>query len=159
MEVDLLRNAAYSRYPRSLGNTFFTIIKRDSRCRRILNHNQMEKLVRSFNRTVSVVQFEGKSFGEQVDIMRSTQVLITVHGAALTNIVFMPPGGTLIEIIHPELNAPFYKYMSFYSSLRYVEFRGIVKTEACVSSSWNRNLQKNLQINLAAFSKVLASII
>ena len=157
-EVNLLRNAAYSRYRSCSKSVFFTIIKRDSKCRRILNYDEMEKLVRSFNRTVSVVKFEKVSFGRQIDIMRNTEVLITVHGAALTNIVFMRPGTTLVEIIHPELYAPFYKYMSLYASLHHVEFRRMIRTEDCDSSTWNPYLQMNLQIDLGAFRKALASI-
>lgn len=157
-EVNLLRSAAYSRYPNRNRIVFFTIIKRESPCRRILNFQDMEKLIRSFNRTVSVVTFEGKSFAEQVGIMRNTHVLITVHGAALTNIVFMPPGGTVIEMIHPDLHAPFYKYMAYFASLNHVEFRSITRTETCAATSWNPNLQKNLVISLKIMKDVLLKV-
>ena len=119
----------------------------------------MERLVRSLNRTVSVVKFEGKSFGEQVGIMRNTHVLITVHGAALTNIVFMPPGGTVIEMIHPDLHAPFYKYMAYFASLNHVDFRNITRTVRCAATSWNPNLQKNLVVDLEAMRNVLLRVL
>lgn len=154
-EVDLLRKTAYARFPNKNTTSFFTIIKRDSNCRRILNYDEMEQMIRSTGKTVSVVKFEGKTFDEQVNIMRNTHVLITVHGAALVNIVFMLPGGTLLEIIHPTLYAPFYKLLSLYASLQHVEFRNMTRLEACDTKTWNPYLQMNMEIDLAAFQRVL----
>lgn len=43
--------------------------------------------------------FEDFSFEEQVSLMHETAVLISIHGAALTNMVFMQPGGRIIELL------------------------------------------------------------
>ena len=157
-EVNLLRRTAYARFPNYDKGNYYTIIKRDSECRRILNYDEMEMVVRSQNRTVSVVEFEGISFGNQVSLMRNTRVLISVHGAALVNIVFMPPGSSLVEIINPMLYAPFYKYLSFFASVHHVEFRNMTNTVACETKTWNPFLQMNMQLDLEVFSTVLTSI-
>ena len=98
-EVDLFRRAAYARYRSSKRNNWVTILARRTRCRRIMNLSEMEKMIRSFHRKVEVVSFELTSFKYQVDTMRNTDILISIHGAALVNIVFMQPGSTLIELI------------------------------------------------------------
>ena len=49
-------------------------------------------------------------FQQQVELFASAQLLIGVHGAGLTNMLFMPPGGCLLELL---------------SSLRHCELLGI----------------------------------
>lgn len=53
---------------------------------------------------VPVALFETTEMGirEQVQLVSETSVLIGQHGAGLANMVFMPPGGVVIEI-HPPL--------------------------------------------------------
>jgi capsular polysaccharide biosynthesis protein len=51
---------------------------------------------------VQPVRFEGLSFDEQRRAMRSVKTLIGAHGAGLTNMLFMPSGGTVIEIFASE---------------------------------------------------------
>ena len=42
--------------------------------------------------------FEGNTFREQVSIMRATDILLTVHGAAETNIAWMHPCSVVLEV-------------------------------------------------------------
>jgi capsular polysaccharide biosynthesis protein len=46
-----------------------------------------------------IVCFEDLTFLQQVALMRETKLLISIHGAALTNMMFMPNGGRVIELI------------------------------------------------------------
>lgn len=43
-------------------------------------------------------QFEHYTFEEQVRLMQETSVLLGLHGAGFTNMLFMPEGGKIIEI-------------------------------------------------------------
>lgn len=45
------------------------------------------------------VEYEKMSFVEQAAMMRWADVLITAHGAALANLIFLRPGSTVIEIV------------------------------------------------------------
>jgi capsular polysaccharide biosynthesis protein len=40
------------------------------------------------------------SFQQQVGLFNTAKVVVGAHGAALTNAVFMPPGGALVELTH-----------------------------------------------------------
>ncbi len=53
-----------------------------------------------------VVCFEDLSFAEQVTLMGKTKMFISIHGAGLTNMMFMPPGGSVIELL-PKRNGLF----------------------------------------------------
>ena len=64
--------------------------------RRILNDTEVVAIMRDHG--VAVVHMEDLTFEEQVALMRRTRTLIGTHGAGLTNMLFMPPGGQILEI-------------------------------------------------------------
>ena len=158
-EVDLFRRAAYARYRSSKRRNWVTILARRTRCRRIMNLSEMEKMVRSFRRKVEVVSFEQTSFEYQVDTMRNTDILISIHGAALVNIVFMQPGSTLIELIHPLMRAPFYELLSVFASLRYVDVRNFTRIDECSAMNWDPHLDTNLYVDLSVLNSLLVGMI
>ena len=158
-EVDLFRRAAYARYRSSKRNNWVTILARRTRCRRIMNLSEMKKMIRSFHRKVEVLSFELTSFKYQVDTMRNTDILISIHGAALVNIVFMQPGSTLIELIHPLMRAPFYELLSVFASLRYVDVRNFTKIDECSTVNWDPHLDTNLYVDLSILHSIILGMI
>jgi len=44
------------------------------------------------------VSFDSCSLREQVEALRDARVMIAAHGAAITNLMFLPPGGSLFEV-------------------------------------------------------------
>jgi len=54
--------------------------------------------INSDQHKLAVAFFEKKSFHQQAQLMRQTDVLFTVHGAAVVNIVFMRPCSVVIEV-------------------------------------------------------------
>jgi capsular polysaccharide biosynthesis protein len=55
------------------------------------------------------VSLEGMSFLDQVTLFRDAEVVVGPHDAGLTNLVFAPPGTTLIELQPKKLQNPFFK--------------------------------------------------
>src|SRR6185436_7043976 len=45
-----------------------------------------------------IIVAEGISLAEQVKIFSSAQILLGIHGGGLVNLLFMEPGGKLIEL-------------------------------------------------------------
>lgn len=77
----------------------------DRRERRSLQHQATllaELAERNPRIEVRVVDFAGLSFAEQVRVARETDVLVGVHGAGLTHLMFMRQGAGAVVEIQPE---------------------------------------------------------
>jgi capsular polysaccharide biosynthesis protein len=64
--------------------------------RRIANEEEVIAVLRDFD--FEVVHFEDHSFEEQVRIAAATKLMVANHGAGLTNMLFMPAGGQILEL-------------------------------------------------------------
>jgi hypothetical protein len=112
----------------------FLIIDRKS-TRRILNLNNVTQTIQEVSRNESIFArghhhrhpgsssqerisqdfanisysfFESKSFSEQVKTINQADIVFSIHGAQLTNIVFMKPCSVLIEVMPWLYNVPSY---------------------------------------------------
>lgn len=66
--------------------------------RRLANEAAVQVLLNKYG--FETMCFEGLSFEEQVTAMHETAVLISVHGANLTNMLFMQPGCHVFEMMN-----------------------------------------------------------
>lgn len=80
------------------------VSRRKSRGRVVLNEHEVEEILRPLG--AEVFCLEDLSFREQVNLMQDTKVLISIHGAALTNMMFMKEGGCVVELL-PRKNGIF----------------------------------------------------
>lgn len=64
--------------------------------RKVLNEDTVIALLRGFG--YEIHHFEDYSFAQQVAIAAETKVLAGLHGAGLTNMLFMQPGGKVLEL-------------------------------------------------------------
>lgn len=72
--------------------------------RRVANDEEVERLL--VDRGFSVVEFDKKTFPEQVAIMSAAKVVISIHGAGLSNVMFMREGGHVLEFYRSMDQAP-----------------------------------------------------
>jgi len=79
-----------------------------SRGRTVLNEDEVLEALRPLG--VESCHFEDLDFEGQVRLMQETKCLISIHGAGLTNMMFMPEGGSVIEIIPRKHGIFDYKY-------------------------------------------------
>lgn len=85
------------------------VSRRKARGRKIIDEERLLDSIGCAN--LEIICFEDFSFADQVRIMSNAKCLISIHGAALTNMLFMPSGGTVIEIL-PEKHGIFdYNYV------------------------------------------------
>jgi len=71
------------------------IRRKPAKARNILNEIELIHLLKEFD--VEIHYFDDYSLAQQVAIMKETKSLIGLHGAGLTNILFMPPKGNVLE--------------------------------------------------------------
>lgn len=64
--------------------------------RRMTNEQEVARVVEEFG--FRVVYFEEHPFEEQVRLAASARYLVSNHGAGLTNVLFMPRGGGVLEL-------------------------------------------------------------
>lgn len=62
--------------------------------------------------SVNLVRFETLSFGEQLKLLRTTQFLIGIHGAALSHLVFMDEAQSHAIEFQPATQLDFFEYLS-----------------------------------------------
>jgi capsular polysaccharide biosynthesis protein len=66
--------------------------------RRIVNEDEVTKLLSKFG--FETIRAEDLSFAEQVQICSRTHCIVSNYGAGLTNMLFMPEGGSVLELRH-----------------------------------------------------------
>ncbi|UOQ97071.1 glycosyltransferase family 61 protein [Hymenobacter sp. 5317J-9] len=126
------------------------------RLRRLLNETAIEPLLTQYG--FETLYFEELSFAEQVRLMTETTVLVGVHGANLTNMLFMRPGATVVELMnrstHAEVFNPCYYYLANALQLSYYCL-------PCQGTSGEDHWQANnsdLEVEYAALQRVFANI-
>ncbi len=92
--------------------------RRKARGRKILNEAQLITKLHDFG--IEEICFEDLTFRQQIEVLSETKILIGMHGAGLTNLIFMPTGGKVIEIL-PKRNSIF----------DYNKMRGSFKHDSC----------------------------
>lgn len=158
-DLNRIRNTAYSRF-KPIPYVDVIINERLSRCRRLVNLIDLSQAISSLNLSYRVIHFENMTFAEQVSSLRFTRVLISVHGAGLSNIIFLQPGSTVIELMHPLLNAPFYRFLSYYASLNYILIKDVkpVSDSCAKRHDWSPYLSYNLQANVTTIVEAIQDI-
>lgn len=77
-------------------NSRIYLTRRDAPKRRVINEGEIIAFLQE--RGFVTVCAGDLPFAEQVEIFRNVRLVVSPHGAALTNMVFAPPGATLIEM-------------------------------------------------------------
>ena len=84
------------------------IPKSGSQRRSIRNYSDLVNALNSSGAHVISASLEEKSLAWQIALFEGADCIIAQHGAALANLVFCPPGTTLIEIIPRDLDTGFH---------------------------------------------------
>lgn len=74
------------------------ISRRSQRVRRLINEEDIVALLERYG--YEIWEFEGMSLIDQVHLMSETISLISIHGAGLTNILFLPAGAQVTELLN-----------------------------------------------------------
>ena len=124
-EAILVRKAAY-RYanvtvngnkPQKLKVLFLV---REGNTRQILNEKDFINAVTNNTQiTLEKTSFLNSKFGDQVRKMSTTDIIVSVHGAGLVNVIFMVPYSGLLEIFAKDFYVEFYYNIAVKSRVFY----------------------------------------
>lgn len=92
--MKLMRNKIIGNY--SSPSSRIYISREKAGVRKVLNEPDLINLLKNYG--YKILFAEDISLAEQVQIFLSCQTLISIHGAGLTNCIFMPPGSKVIEL-------------------------------------------------------------
>ena len=72
------------------------ISRKKANRRRVVNESELQEMLNSFG--VDIVYMEDLTFSNQRALMEQTKMVISNHGAGLTNMIFMKEGSTVVEL-------------------------------------------------------------
>lgn len=92
---------------------YLTRKKRNVRC--VENEYEILPILKEYNFTI--INFEDYSFWDQVALMNHAETFVSVHGAGFSNVMFMKPESSVLELINEpyakvEYQFPFWKLSS-----------------------------------------------
>ena len=132
------------------------ITRKNPTWRKILNETQMLELLNKYG--FRTVEPEHLSFVEQVALFNSAQVIVSVHGAGLTNLVFGNPGSILIELIADWHKNVDYWICASYAQMRY-HYLGCESSPSHAELGFSQTQNYNLTVDIALLEKHLQAAI
>ncbi len=72
------------------------ISRRNASVRKILNETELINCITLYGFTI--LNIEEFNFEDQVNILSQAKFLVSIHGAGLTNLMFMPSGSSILEL-------------------------------------------------------------
>lgn len=114
-KVDFLRKIMDSNVSLTTNKTY--ISRKFAKTRRIKNETQLCDYLISHG--FKVYYFEDLKIDQQISIIKSSKIIVTAHGAALTNIVHCREGTTIIELFNSNKLNPFFMEIARYLDLEY----------------------------------------
>lgn len=73
------------------------ITRQNAQRRKIINENKIIEIANSYG--FDIYDFDIMSYKEQVELISQTKILISLHGAALTHIMFLDKGCVVLELL------------------------------------------------------------
>lgn len=82
--------------PRGQSGRKIYVSRQNARARKVMNEVEVMGILKS--RGFECIETDSMLFADQVQLFSECDTLISIHGAALTNMLFMPPGSKIFEI-------------------------------------------------------------
>ncbi|KAJ3242414.1 hypothetical protein HDU81_003120 [Chytriomyces hyalinus] len=113
-----------------------TLVLRESNTpRQILNEGEVIAALRKLPIHLSVHKFGGLSLLDQVRIMDSTDIFITMHGAAVTHLLFLNSRAVVIELFPFEFKKVIYQNLAAIVGVKYMYWQN--QKESQTRFDWN----------------------
>jgi capsular polysaccharide biosynthesis protein len=107
--------------PQSAKRKIF-ISRQDARIRRLVEEADVMKILAKSG--FELFTLTGMPFKEQVALFSTAAVVVSMHGAGLSNAAFMPAGGVVVELLTPDRLWPTFRGVAVRSGQNYVPYVG-----------------------------------
>ncbi|UOQ67220.1 glycosyltransferase family 61 protein [Hymenobacter volaticus] len=118
--------------------------------RRVINENEVITLLEGYG--FEIVLFENLSFVQQVQLMQQTAVFMGVHGAGMTNLLFLPSNARIVELLNQESGDLCYFRLASCCALSYF----CVPCQATDTSALN---QSDLLVDINQLKQTIEAVI
>ena len=136
---------------------------------RLLTNDSHTRLVNILERdfkdkmNVKIVKMEGYSAEEQIQMASNADIIIGVHGNGLTNTLWMPKGGLVIEMFPASACMFHFQWVTIMSSQEYAGISGNIifpaftrfVREPCLSMMQKCNVNQVFDVNVTLVHQVL----
>ena len=124
----------------------------DAPSRRVRNEGALRGLLRSYG--FRSVEIDAARPWEQIRLAAGASVMLGVHGAGLTNLMFMPPGGLLIELRHGHRSFRDHHYRPL-AAITGLDYHPVI----CETADGGEPNDADLDVDLAALEATLQSVL
>lgn len=110
-QINTMRERFWSMWGTEKGKRRIYISRSHATRRKVINESEIQPILEKYG--FENITTEGWSLAEQVRLFSQTEVLLSMHGAGLMNLLWMRPGGVVIEILsqfHIERTPPMVTY-------------------------------------------------
>lgn len=132
------------------------ISRNKSRKRTIINEDELLPILNEHG--FKVIHTEDLEIQQQIELFSQTSHLLSIHGAGLTNLVFMPPNSKVIEIRHEEINHMLncFHTLAHTFNIDYYYIFGNNKGDTLPNE--NRPEDKSIHVNIEMLKYVLSNL-
>ena len=106
------------------GSERIFISREDATHRKLLNEAEVVHVLKKYG--FKIVKLSALSFVEKIQLFNSAEVIVSPHGAGLSNIVFCNPGTKVLELFTPTYLLPCFHIISNHVNLDYYYLVGEV---------------------------------
>lgn len=128
------------------------ISRSNAKSRKVLHEDKLINILIPLG--FEIVNSESLLFVDQIQLFSQAEVVISAHGAGLTNIVFCNPGTKVLELFSPQYLGLCYFLVSDSCNLDYYYLMGKGKCDS-LSDYWYSDGTANLNIDIEEFKKTL----
>lgn len=146
--------------PQKVEDITITYILREnpSNKRELVDKDKLFDVIRKSGSKLQIVKFEEISFKNQVQLVANTDILIGVHGNGLTNLLWLPNHGCVIELFDSSFHHYDYQIFSEIGNKNYVGIGKDVFTNGSRLGEAYGHTRRPVNIDLQTFKNQLANI-
>jgi len=122
--------------------------------RKVKNEAQLYPILQKYQ--IEIIETEKLSLEEQIQLFSKTELLISIHGAGLTNMIYLPSNASVLELqMHPQknqINILYLKLANIFSLKYYILLSDIVGPNQSLYES-------DLEVNLEEFDQLIQQVL